>query len=40
MEHSGVGEESVSVEGLPPGLYHVIVQFGEGETEGFRLVKE
>ena len=40
MEHSGVGEESVSVEGLPSGLYHLIVQFDEGETQGFRLMKE
>ena len=40
LERSGVGAEPVSVEGLPSGLYHVIVQFGEGEAEGFRLVKE
>ena len=40
LERSGVGAESVSVEGLPSGLYHVIVQFGEGEAQGFRLVKE
>ena len=40
LERSGVGTEPVSVEGLPSGLYHVIVQFGEGEAQGFRLVKE
>ena len=40
LERSGVGEEPVSVEGLPSGLYHLIVQFGEGETQGFRLMKE
>ena len=40
LERSGVGAEPVSVEGLPSGLYHVIVQFGEGEAQGFRLVKE
>ena len=40
LERSGVGAEPVSVEGLSSGLYHVIVQFGEGEAEGFRLVKE
>ena len=40
LERSGVGTEPVSVEGLPAGLYHVIVQFGEGEAQGFRLVKE
>lgn len=40
MEHSGVAAESVSVEGLPSGLSHVIVQFGGGEAEGFRLMKE
>ena len=40
LDRSGVGAESVSVEGLPSGLYHVIVQFGEGEAQGFRLVKE
>ena len=40
LERSGVGAEPVSLEGLPSGLYHVIVQFGEGEAQGFRLVKE
>ncbi|MEC8802296.1 MAG: fasciclin domain-containing protein [Bacteroidota bacterium] len=40
LERSGVGAEPVSVEGLPSGLYHVIVQFGQGEAQGFRLVKE
>lgn len=40
LERSGVGAEPVSVEGLPSGLYHVIVQFGKGEAQGFRLVKE
>ena len=40
LERSGVGAEPVSVEGLPSGLYHLIVQFGEGETQGFRLMKE
>ena len=38
MEHSGVGEESVSVEGLPSGLSRLIVQFDGGE--GFGLMKE
>ena len=38
MERSGVGEESVSVEGLPSGLSRLIVQFGGGE--GFGLMKE
>ena len=40
LERSGVGADPVSVEGLPSGLYHVIVQFGEGEAQGFRLMKE
>ncbi len=40
MERFGVGAEHVSVEGLPSGLSHGIVQFGEGEAEGFRLMKE
>lgn len=40
MERSGVGAEPVSVEVLPSGLYHLIVQFGEGEAEGFRLMRE
>tara|TARA_B100000524_G_scaffold22394_1_gene11402 strand:- start:178 stop:300 length:123 start_codon:yes stop_codon:yes gene_type:complete len=40
MERSGVGAEPVSVEVLPSGFSHLIVQFGEGEAEGFRLMKE
>ena len=40
LERSGVGADPVSVQGLPSGLYHVIVQFGEGEAQGFRLMKE
>ena len=40
LERSGVGAEPLSVEGLPSGLYHLIVQFGEGEAQGFRLMKE
>jgi len=30
----------VSVEGLPSGLYHFIVQFDDGKAQGFRLIKE
>ena len=37
---SGIGTDPLSVEGLTPGLYHLIVQFGEGEARGFRLMKE
>lgn len=40
LEWSGVGAEPVSVEVLPSGLYHLIVQFDEGEAQGFRLMKE
>ena len=40
LERSGIGTEPLSVAGLTPGLYHLIVQFGEGETRGFRLMKE
>ena len=40
LEQSGVGAEPVSVESLPSGLYHLIVQFDAGEAQGFRLIKE
>ena len=40
LEQTGIGTEPLSIEGLTPGLYHLIVQFGEGETHGFRLMKE
>jgi hypothetical protein len=40
LERSGVGTEPLSVEGLPSGLYHVLVQFGESEAQVFRLMKE
>ena len=40
LERSGIGTEPLSVAGLTPGLYHLIVQFGEGETRSFRLMKE
>lgn len=39
LQQSGVGTEPMSVEGLTPGLYHLIVQFGEGEDRNFRLIK-
>ena len=40
LEQTGIGTEPLSIEGLTPGLYHLIVQFGEGETRSFRLMKE
>jgi hypothetical protein len=36
----GVGDGPVSVEALVPGIYQLLVRFGEGEVRSMRLVKE